>query len=377
MKSKKSEKMRLTSLYWFFLAVLLIIIYKTVDSLGQVFTWFEGLFAILMPFIMAIIVAYLFYIPCRSIENKLLKINQKMMRKVARGLSIFIVYVIALILIVVAINFVIPAITTSVKDLISYIPTYINKATEYVTALPTDSIINQIDTQDIIEKISKIDFTQFINVDKIFEYIKGAFGIANVVFDAFVTIVVSIYILQERTKIKAFLSKMVYAFFEEHTAEKIEYYFGKTNRIFFNFISSQIFDAFIVGVVASIALSIMKVKYPVLLGFFIGVFNVIPYFGAIIAVAITILLTIFTGGIGKALIAAVVLIVLQQIDANIINPKILGESLKLSPILVIFSVTFFGAYFGVLGMFLAVPIISIIKILLVDLVEYRLNRPKI
>jgi len=377
MKSKKSEKMRLTSLYWFFLAVLLIIIYKTVDSLGQVFTWFEGLFAILMPFIMAIIVAYLFYIPCRSIENKLLKINQKMMRKVARGLSIFIVYVIALILIVVAINFVIPAITTSVKDLISYIPTYINKATEYVTALPTDSIINQIDTQDIIEKISKIDFTQFINVDKIFEYIKGAFGIANVVFDAFVTIVVSIYILQERTKIKAFLSKMVHAVFEEHTAGKIEYYFGKTNRIFFNFISSQIFDAFIVGVVASIALSIMKVKYPVLLGFFIGVFNVIPYFGAIIAVAITILLTIFTGGIGKALIAAVVLIVLQQIDANIINPKILGESLKLSPILVIFSVTFFGAYFGVLGMFLAVPIISIIKILLVDLVEYRLNRPKI
>lgn len=377
MKKEKNEKMRLTSLYWFFLAVLLILIYKTVDSLGHVFTWFEGLFTLLMPFIMAVIIAYLFYIPCRSIENKLLKINTKLMRKVARGLSIFIVYVIALVLIVISINFVIPAITTSVKDLISYIPNYINKAADYITSLPEDSIIHQIDTQSVISKIREIDFTKFIDVDKIFEYIKGAFGIANVIFDAFVTIVVSIYILQERTKIKMFLSKLVYAFFEDHTASKIEYYFGKTNRIFFNFISSQIFDACIVGVVASIALTIMKVKYPVLLGFFIGIFNVIPYFGAIFAVAITILLTIFTCGIGKAILAAIVLIILQQIDANIINPKILGESLKLSPILVIFSVTFFGAYFGVLGMFLAVPIISIIKILLVDLVEYKLKQPKV
>ena len=108
----------------------------------------------------------------------------------------------------------------------------------------------------------------------------------------------------------------------------------------------------------------------------IGLFNIIPYFGAIIGVRIATLITIFTGGVSQALWMLVVVIVLQQIDANIINPKIIGNALKISPILVIFSVTLFGAYFGVLGMFLAVPIIAVIKILVNDFIDYRIEKKK-
>ena len=113
----------------------------------------------------------------------------------------------------------------------------------------------------------------------------------------------------------------------------------------------------------------MNVKYAVLLGFVIGLFNMIPYFGAIIAVIIAIGVTLLTGGIPQAIWLAIVIIILQQIDANIINPKIVGDSLKISPILVMFAVTVGGAYFGVLGMFLAVPIVAVIKILLNDYAE--------
>ena len=118
-------------------------------------------------------------------------------------------------------------------------------------------------------------------------------------------------------------------------------------------------------------MSIIGIKYSVLLGMFIGLFNIIPYFGAIIAIAISLLITLFTGGFEQTLIMAITVIIIQQIDSNIINPKILGDGLKISPILVIFAVTIGGEFFGVLGMFLAVPIIAIIKLLITDFVEIR------
>ena len=120
----------------------------------------------------------------------------------------------------------------------------------------------------------------------------------------------------------------------------------------------------------SIAMSILHVKYAVLLGFMIGLFNLIPYLGAVIAVAVAVIITALTGGISQAIWMAVTVIILQQIDANIINPRI---SLNISPILVIFSVTLFGAYFGIIGMFLAVPIVTVIKLSIEDYISVRDN----
>ena len=97
----------------------------------------------------------------------------------------------------------------------------------------------------------------------------------------------------------------------------------------------------------------------------------IPYIGAIVAVGIGILITFITGGLGKAIVMAIVVIILQQIDANIINPKIIGVSLEVSPLLVIFSVTVGGAYFGIMGMFLGVPIAVVIKTVLNDWIENK------
>ena len=118
---------------------------------------------------------------------------------------------------------------------------------------------------------------------------------------------------------------------------------------------------------------IMRVEYAALLGFIIGLFNMIPFFGAIVAVVIAIFITICTGGIAKALWLAIIIIILQQIDANIINPKIIGDKLKISPILVIFSVAFGGAYFGVLGMFLAVPIAAMLKVALNEYMDIKIK----
>ena len=125
----------------------------------------------------------------------------------------------------------------------------------------------------------------------------------------------------------------------------------------------------VVGIITSIAMKIMGIQYAILLGFMIGLFNLIPYFGAIIAVIIAGIITIFTGGLDQAIWMVIIVTILQQIDANIINPKIVGDSLEISQLLVIFAVTVGGAYFGVLGMFLAVPIATVIKIILEDYIK--------
>ena len=114
-------------------------------------------------------------------------------------------------------------------------------------------------------------------------------------------------------------------------------------------------------------------KYAVLLGFMIGLFNLIPYFGAIIAVIIAALITMLTGGVGQAVWMVIIVTILQQIDANIINPKIIGGTLKISPLLVIFAVTVGGAYFNVIGMFLAVPVATVLRELLDDYIDSKNN----
>ena len=124
-------------------------------------------------------------------------------------------------------------------------------------------------------------------------------------------------------------------------------------------------------------MTFMKIKYSVVLGFIIGLFNLIPFLGAIIGVGIAILITIFTGGLIKALELGIVALVLQQIDANIINPKILGNRLNISSILIIFGVTVGGAYFGMIGMFLGVPAIALLKIVINDIIDDKLEEKKI
>ena len=358
-------------IYWFTFAVAVIFIYKTIDNFNNISTWFGRLISILMPFFMGILLAYLFYIPCRKIEKLYKGLKPKFIRKKARGLSIITVYILALLLIVATINIIIPALSKSIIELANNLPGYYQNALYFANNLPEDSIIKKESLQEIINNLQKIDITNILSLDNLSDYINKVLGLANTVFSVFVSIVMSVYVLLERKEILEFVRRLIIALFKKDTCKSIDNYFEKANEIFFKFISSQIIDAIIVGIIVSIALWIMGVKYWVLLGFMIGLFNIIPYFGAIVGIAIATLITIFTGGIAKAFWMLLIVVILQQLDANIINPKIVGNVLKLSPILVIFSVTIFGAYFGILGMFLAVPIIALIKILVNDFIDYR------
>lgn len=373
-KTKKWTKW----LYWFTFAVAVIIIYKVVDNIEQVAGGIKQLLGVLTPFAVGILISYILYVPCSRVEITFKKVKKvKLINKKARPLSILTVYIIVLILLVILINFIVPPIIQSVIDLANNFTNYYNLAINKINELPQDSFWKTEIITKVMKEIQSIDIKQIINIEKLTGYAQGAINFASRIFDIFVAVVVSIYILNSRSNILNFLRKFAGATFSKKTYKNLNKYFHRTNQIFFHFLSSQLVDAIIVGIITSVAMSILGVKYSVLLGFMIGLFNLIPYIGAIIAVIIATLITLLTGGLSQAIWMLVIVTILQQIDANIINPKIVGNSLEISPILVILSVTIGGAYFGIIGMFLAVPVIAVVKVIIEDFIKYKEQKNEI
>lgn len=359
-------------IYWFLLGVAIIIVYKALDNFGDVLQVVYKFFDIITPFLVGIFISYLLYIPCKKMEEIYSKSKLKIISKKSRGLSILSIYLIILLLLVILINFILPVVFESVVDLINNIQNYYEITINNYNSLPKDNILKSDIVNDAIKNIQNLDIKQYFQLEKILEYIMGAIDAVTGLFDVVVAVIVSVYILAERSQIISFLKRLAEAIFKEKTYKNLGKYFDNSNEIFFKFIASQFLDAIIVGIMVTIAMSIMGVKFAPLLGFLIGLFNMIPYIGAIIAVVISALITLITGGISQTIWMLIVVIILQQIDANIINPKIIGQSLKISPLLVIFAITVGGAYCGILGMFLAVPAIAVVRILVEDYVDYKL-----
>lgn len=360
---------------WLLIALTVVIVYKMLDNFSNVTEWFGTFFRILKPFFAGLLISYILFMPCKKIENALSKskLKLKFVKKKARGLSVIATYIIFVLIMVIIINCIFPVLKESVVELVSNIPGYYETLVNKYKELPEDSVLKSDVIKDKMTELSNIDMKQFlsINNEKIIEYVKNIINIFSGIFDVFVSIIVSVYILLQRTAIMKFLRRFARAIFKKNTYEAVNKYFTKANEVFFTFISSQLLDAVIVGILTTVAMLIIKVKYAPLIGFTIGLFNMIPYIGAIVAVGIGILITFITGGLGKAIAMAIVVIILQQIDANIINPKIIGVSLEVSALLVIFAVTVGGAYFGILGMFLGVPIAVVIKTVLNDWIDNK------
>ena len=374
MGNKKDFK---KSIFWFIFALALIIAYKTIDSIAFAFEAIGSFFSIITPFIIAAAIAYMLYKPCKSIEATYESSKIKFLKKHKRGLAVLTVYFIVIIVLFIIINVIRPAITKSVMELASNIPGYYISAINFLKNLPEDTIWSQINIAGIVQNLEGFNIVEtileWVSLENVSEYIKGIVSAAGVVFDIFVIIVVSVYILLERGDIKSFITNLTNAVFEPETNKRLRELYLKTNNIFYNYVTSQILDGFIIGIVASIIMNIMGITYGTLLGFMIGLFNIIPYFGAIVAVVVAAIITIFTDGLSTALWMTLIIIIVQQLDANILNPKILGNSLQVSPILVIFATTVGGAYFGVLGMFLGVPVIVLIKIFVLDYINQKEN----
>ncbi len=364
-------------IWGFVLFALLILLYQMMNNFDTVKLWASNIIGIIKPFLIGFIIAYILNIPASAIDKRLSKSKHRFLKEKSHGLSIACVYVIFAALIVLFIRMLIPAIYKNVMDLYNNLPHYAKVVSDYLAKIEITEKINllNIDPADIINKmyawISGIDFSKFGT------YAQGVINVTAGVIDAFLSIVISIYMLIDKHRIKRYIKYAISAFASDETADRISKNASTFNDILSKYLYCQLLDASIVAVLSIIVLSIIRVRYALVLGFMIGFFNLIPYFGAIIAIVMTIFITCFTGGIAKGIWALVMLLVMQQVDSNIIGPRIMGNSLELRPLMVIFAVTLGGGLFGIPGMVLSVPVFAMLKILIERYIDARASHPKV
>ena len=195
-------------LYWFLLGVAIIIVYKTLDNFGNITNSIGTFLGIISPFLVGIFIAYLLYVPCKKIEDALKKVKLKIISKSARGLSILLVYLIALLLIIILINVILPVVFESVSDLINNIQGYYDTAINNFNNLPEDSVLKSQFVKEMIGEVKNINIKQYITPDKIFDYLINAISAVTGIFEIFVALIVSIYILADRAKLIGFLKRL-------------------------------------------------------------------------------------------------------------------------------------------------------------------------
>ena len=377
--ARRALKRNHTWFYWVSIGIVLIIVFKLLDNYTYIAAWFDRLLGIIGPFLGAILISYILYAPCRFFE-KILSKKLKTHRKLARILSIAIVYMIAIFAIIVLLRFIIPHLWTTIKDLVNNVTYYYYSINNDEWSIPWASGLQEIGPwiqenilKPLVDFINSIDLTTILTPDKLFDYFVSTIGFVRAILNVLVAIICSIYIMGERTEIVGFFSKWVKSTTTNKGYNKVRRYFVNGSEIFFTFLTTQLLDGIIVGTILSIIFAIMKVKYGIVLGEMIGLMNLIPFFGPIIGVIVAILITILTGGWKQAILLGIIAIIVSQIDSHLINPKLTGSRLKISPILVIVAVTVGGAYFGPLGMFLAVPVVALLKAIIDDNINERLK----
>lgn len=232
--------------------------------------------------------------------------------------------------------------------------------------------LNNVDKilQFIIDKLSSIDIASIVS-----GLTSSVYSIIMVIVNALIGIIAAIYILIYKKQLCSQAKKITVALFKAPHANRLFEVARRTNRIFGGFVIGKIIDAILVGVITYIAMIIMGMPYAPLIATIVGVTNIIPFFGPFLGAIPSALLLLIEKPI-NALYFVIFIIVLQMIDGNIIENRILGEKLGISDFWVLVAILLFGGIFGFGGMMLGVPIFAVLYTLITDGVNKRLTRKR-
>ena len=365
------------------IAICVFFVIFRFDKVAQV--W-DSFMSILMPFIYGAIIAYLLRPVCNFIERTIKKLLSKQTKlksvycdKIALWTGIIISLLSAIMLIYVLIVMIVPQIWDTVNGLIDILPQYFNKSVEFLENFLSKYIKNSEDIEAAYQMI----------YDEAYKWIKGEFmpsvqtaiaglstgvvSVFNIAWDIIIGIIVSVYLLYNKRKFLAQMKLILYSIFTERWANKIAAELRLTDKMFGGFINGKLVDSFIIGVLCYIIIKIVGIPYPLLISVIIGITNVVPFFGPIFG-AIPCVMLIFILDPIKALYLAIILLVLQFFDGNILGPKILGDATGINSFWVLFSVMFFGGLFGFIGMVIAVPLFAVIYDIIKQLVNHGLKK---
>lgn len=373
---------------FFVVIVACIFFYFALLRLNAISEVIGVVFDVLRPIIYGLAIAYLLNPIVKFVERWLRPFlkrrfpNFKKVDSICRSIGVFTALLVLIAIIVALCNMLIPELYRSIRDMILTVPSQINDALDYITEmLSDDSTLGQVTTSilkegaDYLQNWMKTDLLKQVNI-MMSNLTVGVINVIGELLNFLIGVIVSIYVLFSKEKFAKQCKKIVYALFRPAHGNMILHLTTKSNEIFGGFIIGKIIDSAIIGVLCFIGLSFLKMPYIVLVSVIVGVTNVIPFFGPYIG-AIPSAILIMLSDPKKGLYFIVFILVLQQLDGNIIGPKILGNSTGLSPFWVVFSILLGGGLFGFPGMILGVPTFAVFYYIVNMLIDNRLEKKKL
>ena len=379
-------------LYWgvtaFCVIAAAILFYMALNYLPLLRQGLASLLHILSPFIWGLVICYLLTPFMRLVEKKLFGPLSKRLYKnskrsdgsrFARSMSVLLSELFLLAILTALVCLIIPQLYSSLQNMVANSPMYIETASRWITQLLEDfpeiehyvsQTLGQVNT-------SLMDWIQNTVLPKLGSLISnvtsGVYYAIMGIYNLVIGIIVSVYVLSNLEQFGASAKRILYSVFSVDMAKKILEGLEFTDRTFMGFINGKLLDSAIIGLICYIVCSILRMPYALLVSVIVGVTNIIPFFGPFIGAVPSSIIILLVNPV-KCLIFIAFIILLQQLDGNIIGPKILGSSVGINGFWVMFSIILGAGLFGFWGMLLGVPVFVIIYAAITGSVTRKLKR---
>jgi len=370
--------------YIFFLVICIFAAYKLIFEFSELAQTFGRIIGILSPFIFGFIIAYCINIPVSFFERVLQPVVKKMnilkklekedrdkkIARITRIISIVITCIATVFLLVFGLRGFIPMIYDNAVQLIKLMPRYIEQGLNLLKNIP---YAEQLGINEMI--VPLIEARPWTNFELNFGGgLRFAQGFFSGVFASLLTIISTIYFIFEYDRLKDFFKRIIGTLYSEKKRRTTLKYVQLVDGSFRKFLTCQSLDSLILATITTTQFFFLGSPYPFVLGLMLGVVNIIPYFGSIFGSMLAVFITFFSNGWETALLTAIILLITQQFDGYFINPRIMGSSFKLSPILVIIAITVGGALGGIVGMIFAIPVVNVLKTVMDEFLQTRERR---
>ena len=378
-------------LYWgmtaFCVIAASIFFYMALRYLPDIGKWIGGVAKILSPFIWGLVISYLLMPLMRSMEKNIfrplsLRIFKKSKKhtgkRLARNLSVFMSIMVFLAVIVALVYLILPQLYSSIDTIVKNSPTYLGNLAKWVENLLKDypeieqyalNLINNANT-NIMKWLEEKVLPELGSL--LTNLTAGVYYALKGIYNLIIGIIVSIYILGNIEGFSASARRLTYSLFSLATAEKIRESVAFIDKTFMGFINGKLLDSAIIGLICYIVCAILNMPYALLVSVIVGVTNIIPFFGPFIGAVPSAIIILMVNPM-KCLIFIIFIVVLQQVDGNIIGPKILGSSIGINGFWVMFSIILGAGLFGFWGMLLGVPVFVVIYTTINNLIVRKLK----
>ena len=356
-----------------------ILFYAMVTHFGVVWNALGFILGILAPIIVAAIIAFLLNPIVMFFETKVFHKLKFKSGKYLHGFCVIFVVLILCVLILILLVLIISQLAVSVKQLIENFDGYVTAFVNMLNRLLSDKV-NEVNVLGInLMELDASGISEFM--DKIVTWVTGhtegiiggAMSVGSNLLNTLITIMLTIYMLLDIRHLRNGIARFFRAVMAPERYSRFSVYCSKGSRIFLRYFGSNLLDSLIIGVMCYLFMMIMKLPYPLLIAVIVGVFNFVPTFGPLVGAIVSAFLILLVDPLG-ALWFIIYSLVSQFCDANLIKPKLFGDTTGLRPMWVLAAIIIGGGLFGVVGMLLGVPMVAIIAIVVNERIETSLQK---